>query len=251
MSTIAHSLRDYREPTKVEQSIISFGLPTSEVPQDEIPAVLSLSNPVSSNSKGADAVDQAEQEDQVYAGRLILSRSFLCFSSLDRRSCRLSLPLYTVRRVERLNVTNRGGVFALAVVVWHGMRVILRLDALRPQCEAFCSVLRDNLRGQLGSMKLLKSFAAACFSEMLLQESFEDGKRGNANSSAREAESTAGSLLDKDPTLDKDQKELIDAPPPPPDYHAGLGARFKYPGDPRKLREKSKMKLWKDYLRGV
>lgn len=23
---------------------------------------------------------------------------------------------------------------------------------------------------------------------------------------------------------------------------------FKYPGDPRKLREKSKMKLWKDYL---
>ena len=32
------------------------------------------------------------------------------------------------------------------------------------------------------------------------------------------------------------------------DYLAGLGATFKYPGDPRKLREKSKMKLWRDYL---
>lgn len=26
------------------------------------------------------------------------------------------------------------------------------------------------------------------------------------------------------------------------------GMIFRYPGDPRKLREKSKMKLWKDYL---
>lgn len=123
MSTIAHSLRDYREPTKTQQVTHSFGLPSSEVPQDEIPAVLSLSNPVSTKTNVSDAVDQAEQEDQVYAGRLVLTQSFLCFASLDRRSCRLSLPLYCVRRVERLNV-NRGGVFALAVVVWHGMRIV-------------------------------------------------------------------------------------------------------------------------------
>ena len=32
-------------------------------------------------------------------------------------------------------------------------------------------------------------------------------------------------------------------------YHGGLGLVFKYPGDPRKLREKSKMKLWRDYFR--
>ena len=32
-------------------------------------------------------------------------------------------------------------------------------------------------------------------------------------------------------------------------YHGGLGLIFKYPGDPRKLREKSKMKLWRDYFR--
>lgn len=32
-------------------------------------------------------------------------------------------------------------------------------------------------------------------------------------------------------------------------YHGGLGLIFRYPGDPKKLREKSKMKLWRDYFR--
>ena len=35
------------------------------------------------------------------AGRLSLAPPFLCFISLDRRSCRCTLPLYTIRRVER------------------------------------------------------------------------------------------------------------------------------------------------------
>ena len=30
-------------------------------------------------------------------------------------------------------------------------------------------------------------------------------------------------------------------------WHGGLGQVYKYPGDPKKLRERSKMKLWKDY----
>lgn len=124
MSTIAHSLRDYREPTKTQQVIHAFGLPSTETPLDEIPAVLSLSNPPAGTS-GSDAVDQAEQEDQVYSGRLTLTNAYLCFVSLDRRSCRMTLPLYCVRRVERLNAT-RGGVFALAIVVWHGMRIVSR-----------------------------------------------------------------------------------------------------------------------------
>ncbi|MCO5585349.1 hypothetical protein L7F22_039282 [Adiantum nelumboides] len=241
MSTIAHSLRDYREPTKVQQAIYSFGLPSEEVPQDEIPSVLSISNPPSGGA--SEAVDQAEQEDQVYAGKLILSHSFLCFISLDRRSCKMTLPLYCIRRVERLN-TARSGVFALAIVVWHGMRVILQLNALRPQCESFCALLRDNLRGQLPQMKTLKAFAAGCYSEILLQEAINDKTAGNPT--GKEAsEKQAGASTPGE----KEQEDLIDALPPQPDYHAGLGARFKYPGDPRKLREKSKMKLWKDYLK--
>ena len=69
------------------------------------------------------------QEDQVYAGRLTLTEAFLCFASLDRRSCRMNLPLYCVRRVERLNV-QRSGVFALSLIVWHGMKIVGCQDAM-------------------------------------------------------------------------------------------------------------------------
>ncbi|UZJ52900.1 hypothetical protein CBS101457_002220 [Exobasidium rhododendri] len=245
MSTIAHSLRDFREPTKAQQVIQSFGLPSTEVSLDEIPAVLSISNS-SNNASGSEAVDQSEHEDQVYSGRLTLTNAFLCFVSLDRRSCRVSLPLYCVRRVERLN-TIRGGVFTLAIVVWHGMKIILQLNALRPQCESFCSQLRDNLRGQLSHMKTLKSFAGGCYSEVLLQEALNDDKLGvsvvGEGSTPGEREKEAADIGAMEP------QDLVDALPPAPPYHAGLGARFKFPGDPRKLREKSKVKLWKDYLR--
>lgn len=117
MSTIAHSLRDHKEPTRQQLFTHSFSLPDGQVPLTDIPAVVSLSNPQS------DPDDPTAQEDEVYAGKLVLTEKFLCFESLDRRSLRGSLPLYTVRRVERLN-TKRSGVFALAVVVWHGMKIV-------------------------------------------------------------------------------------------------------------------------------
>lgn len=117
MSTIAHSLRDYRSPTRSQLFSTSFSLPSSESPVDSLPAVLSLSSP---------SVSTQDQEEGVYAGRLTLTQSFLCFSSIDSRSCRLNLPLYSVRRVERLNAKN--GVFALAVVVWHGLKIVSKGD---------------------------------------------------------------------------------------------------------------------------
>lgn len=122
MSTIVHSLRDYRPPTRGEQFALSFGLPLEEVPYvDEagnraeiLSAVLSLSNP---EAEGA-------QEDLVFAGRLTLTPGHLCFASQgDRgRGCRLAIPLSTVRRVERLNT--RDVVFALSITVWHGMQLV-------------------------------------------------------------------------------------------------------------------------------
>lgn len=121
MSTIAHSLRDHKEPTRPELFTHSFALPDGQVPLNDVPAVMSLSNPND---------DASSQEDEVYAGRLTLTEKFLCFESLDRRSCKMSLPLYCVRRVERLN-TKRSGVFALAVVVWHGMRIVSAFVGLR------------------------------------------------------------------------------------------------------------------------
>lgn len=114
MSTIVHSLRDYRPPTRAQQFADTFGLPPDEGPYVDaagiraeiVSAVLSISNP---NEEG--------QEDLVYAGRLTLTPSFLCFASQgDRgRGCRVAIPLSTVRRVERLNT--RDAVFALSISV--------------------------------------------------------------------------------------------------------------------------------------
>jgi len=97
-------------------------------------------------------------------------------------------------------------------------------------------------------MKTLKVFANGCYSETLIQESLEESKV--AGPSAAIEPSNAEKDKEKDKEGAEADSSLIDALPPAPPYHAGLGARFKYPGDPRKLREKSKMKLWKDYLRG-
>lgn len=64
----------------------------------------------------------ADQDSCPQSGKLSLLPPFLCFISLDKRSARFTLPLYTIRRVERLN--SRAGVFALSLATWHGMRVV-------------------------------------------------------------------------------------------------------------------------------
>ncbi|WFD44034.1 hypothetical protein MPSI1_002699 [Malassezia psittaci] len=232
MSTIVHSLRDYRSPTKSEQFAESFRLPWNEGPfvdsagnRAEIAsAILTLANP-----------KEDSQEDQVYAGRLTLTPSFLCFASQGDGGlgCRASIPLSTIRRVERLNT--RDAVFALSMSLWHGTQLIFQLNTLRPSCESFCNALRTCLRSHLSEMKQLKPFLAGCYSETLLQEDSE-ASAGNAQSSA----AATPNLID----TEDDQEKYT-----PPSYHMGLGDQFGFPGDPRKLKEKSKIRLWKEYLR--
>ena len=65
----------------------------------------------------------------------------------------------------------------------------------------------------------LRSVVTDCYSEYLLS---------GAKASAKEGEPNARQ---------------------PPD--AGLGMLFRYPGDARKLRDRSKMRLWGEYFRGM
>ncbi|PKI84045.1 hypothetical protein MVES_001907 [Malassezia vespertilionis] len=229
MSTIVHSLRDYRPPTRDELFAQAFGLPNDETiyvdaagnRAEIVSAVLTLLNPV----------ENKQQEDLIYVGRLTLSQSFLCFASQgDRgRGCRVVLPLSTVRRVERLNT--RDAVFALSISVWHGMQLIFQLNALRFTCEGFCNALRDRLRAHLHAMKQIKPFIASCYSESLqLEEPDADGVVGDGDDASAK-------LVDV-PSTDNNGK---------PAYHMGLGATFGFPGDPKKLKDKSKMRLWKEY----
>lgn len=231
MATISTALRTFKEPTKEELNEMFFSIPprkgaaqapTSEKKQTEeevekmdINAVLSMGTP---------------GEEDSYAGKLHIMHPYLCFASLDRKSVRFTIPLSTIRRVERLNA--RAGIYALSLTTWHGMKIIVQLTSLRPTADLFCALLRDSLKLELqrGQMKLVKSFAKTCYSERLI----------TSGSTAPDNEREDGSLI---------PEEKEDGTTTAPTFHGGLGLKFKFPGDPRKLREASKIKLWTAYLK--
>ena len=58
---------------------------------------------------------------------------FLAFTSLDRKSVRFTIPLSTIRRVERLNA--RAGIYALSLSTWHGMKIVsINFFVILPGC---------------------------------------------------------------------------------------------------------------------
>ncbi|KAI0321588.1 rab-GTPase-TBC domain-containing protein [Amylostereum chailletii] len=229
MATISAQLRNFKEPDKDEQTLLFFSIPlhgdgtvtggekmTQESAEKmEISAVLSLG---------------AQSEEDAYAGKLYLLPPYLAFASLDRKSVKFTIPLCTIRRVERLNA--RAGVYALSLSLWHGMKIVVQLTSLRPSADLFCSLLRDALKIELqaGRMKSVKIFSKTCYSENLVLGS----------SPVADNEREDGSLIDGGEKGGEGEKMML---------HGGLGLKFKFPGDPKKLREASKTKLWTTYLK--
>ena len=124
-------------------------------------------------------------------------------------------------------------MFALAVTTWHNdLRLTLQFHGIRTSCERFCDGLKRGLRSQMGEIKNLRVLVEGCYSEFLLGGPLGPGGKGRGPT-----ESTAGT--------EEGGRKKGD----PPD--AGLGMQFKYPGDARKLRDRSKMRLWVEYLRGA
>lgn len=150
----------------------------------------------------------------VHQGKLYLSESFVVFlGSPDPKNCSFVLPLITVKRVERL--PSKSYIFALSVHLYHGIKVIIQFIGLRSHCEAFCNTLKGNLKSNLPLIKELDPFLETFYSEYLVD-----------------------SLIEKKGVAAKN------GPP-----SGGLGQIFRYPGDARKLRDKSKMRLWLEYFR--
>ncbi|TFY68288.1 hypothetical protein EVG20_g3622 [Dentipellis fragilis] len=226
MATISTQLRNFKEPTKDQHTELFFSIPRTESAisgkggvddghdRMEINAVLSLG---------------IQGEEDSYAGKLYLLPPYLAFASLDRKSAKFTVPLCTIRRVERLNA--RAGIYALSLSLWHGMKIIVQLTSLRPSADLFCSLLRDALKAELqaGRMKTVKAFSKTCYSENLVLES----------SPVADNEREDGSLIDGDKGPDGAGFMFL----------GGLGLKFKFPGDPKKLREASKTKLWTNYLK--
>ncbi|CAO3670069.1 unnamed protein product [Umbelopsis ramanniana] len=160
------------------------------------------------------------RKTDVYQGTVYLSDSFVAFESADRQpapqqyspACWFVMPLFTIRRVERLN--SGSYAYSLSLTTWHKMEIIFDLQAEKVECEQFCSILKANLKNQVDLMKRLKPFLATCWSEFLLKQS------------------SAWPTDDNGP------------------LRGGLGLQFGFPGDVRELQDRDKMGMWKQYFEG-
>ncbi|EIN09433.1 TBC-domain-containing protein [Punctularia strigosozonata HHB-11173 SS5] len=236
MSTISTQLRNFKEPTKEQLTQIFFSIPHNELVDG---TKTSGNGENAAGAAGEEAMEisatltmEPEADEDSYAGKLHLLPPYLAFASNDRKSVRFTIPLSTIRKVERLNA--RAGIYALSLSLWHGMKIVVQLTALRPTADLFCALLKDSLKAELqrGRMKAVKVFVKTCYSEALLANS----------ASVAEKEREDGSLI-----TSESLEGVVDTPET--SYHGGLGLKFRFPGDPKKLREASKIKLWTNYLR--
>lgn len=253
-STLTH--KPDSTPSKAALFRLQFRLPESQSPLHEITAELSLS---ASNSTRTATLVNGEKTRSIdrastYVGKLHLSESFLCFSTqntsfLPHSTLQASsaftgkthgagpagngftIPLCAIRRVERLQTQN--ALFALAMTTWNGSAVsgkqaspavtqkfTIQLAGSRLACERFCDGLKRGLKDGIKDMESMRSVISQCYSEYLLSP-----------------ERTAKN----DPAQASPVRETPDA---------GLGMVFRYPGDAKKLRDRSKMRLWGEYFRG-
>lgn len=248
-------------PSKAQLFRHQFRLPETQNPLYEITAELTLP---SKKKGGATSKAQPGNWDKSnwdrdrgshYVGQLHLSEQFLCFSTVNTSFVNtasitassvftgrthgtgpagngFTLPLCAVRRVERLHTQSY--MFALSITTWNGFepgsagkpgapappKLTIQLEGSRQQCERFCDGLKRGLRQGIKEVDNMRTSVQECYSEYFLYNEFE--------------ETPAPQKPDGTPSS-------------PPD--TGLGSIFKYPGNSRKLRDRSKMRLWHEYLK--
>lgn len=243
-----------RRPSKANLFRHQFRLPDSQNPLQEITAELTLS-PHHSTRGSSDASPEKERsQGNHYVGKLHLSEQYLCFSTqgssfLNTASLSSSssytgqthgagpagngftLPLCAIRRVERLH--SQSYMFALAITTWNGtpdpkgkapsgQKLTIQLAGSRQACERFCDGLKKGLREGVKEVENLRTVVRDAYSEHLLLTDGDDKKAGGEDN--------------------KTEREHPDT---------GLGLIFRYPGNARKLRDATKIRLWKEYLRGA
>lgn len=151
-------------------------------------------------------------QDAYPQGRIFLTQHFVVFrDAFDQRNCLFVIHLSTVKKVERLPTSSYG--FALSIATHSKLMITLYLVGIRLDSERFSYNLRLALKDNLHNVKHLQPFIQSCYSEYLLA-------KNNVSS------------------------EKITLLPP-----GGLGSIFKFPGNPKELKDKSKMKLWFDLFR--
>ncbi|KAL5120847.1 GTPase activating protein (GAP) [Pleosporales sp. CAS-2024a] len=252
LNTIAAPATTDRRPSKATLFRHQFRLPDTQNPLQEITAELTLS-PHHTTRGGGDVTssDKDRAQGNHYVGKLHLSEQYLCFSTQGSsfvNTATLSssssftgqthgagpagngftLPLCGIRRVERLH--SQSYMFALAITTWNGVpdsktqapagqKLTIQLAGSRQACERFCDCLKKGLREGVKEVENLRRVVGQCYSEYLLTDAEE-----------KKAAEDGG----------KPGKEHPDT---------GLGMIFRYPGNARKLRDATKIRLWREYLR--
>ena len=248
------------KPSKAQLFRLQFRIPETQNPLYEITAELTLpTKRKDSTSKSQpgnwDKNNWDRERGTHYTGQLHLSEQFLCFSTVQTSFVStastsassgftgrthgtgpagngFTLPLCAVRRVERLHT--QAYQFALAITTWNGFeaggdgtpgapappKLTIQLEGSRQQCDRFCDGLKRGLRQGIKEVDNMRTVAQECYSEYFLYDEFGD------TPAEKKADGTIRT---------------------PPD--TGLGSIFKYPGNSRKLRDRSKMKLWHEYLK--
>ncbi|UKZ81105.1 hypothetical protein TrVFT333_008873 [Trichoderma virens FT-333] len=212
-----------RNPSKASLFQSQFRLPSSQTPLYEINAELTI--PPSNTTRG--------DPDHDRGGIMLESYTFQRPTFASRQRPRALRNRRALRRLPPLpgRPMAAGQVgFALAITTWNGLladvakpkdgnnggkdvreqRITIHLAGTRQACERFCDGLKRGLRAGVGNVGKLRKVVAECYSEHLLRT---------------------------------DDRASVS----PPD--AGLGMAFRYPGDPKKLRDRAKMRLWAEYLR--
>ncbi|OAL51658.1 GTPase-activating protein-like protein GYP2 [Pyrenochaeta sp. DS3sAY3a] len=251
LSTIAAPATTDRRPSKATLFRHQFRLPDTQNPLQEITAELTL-QPHHSTRGSSDVTSEKDRsQGNHYVGKLHLSEQFLCFSttgssfvntaSLTSSSSftgqthgtgpagnGFTLPLCGIRRVERLH--SQSYMFALAITTWNGIpdsksrapagqKLTIQLAGSRQACERFCDGLKKGLREGVKDVDNLRRVVGHCYTEYLLTDDEEKRATGDETKQAPEHPDT------------------------------GLGMIFRYPGNARKLRDATKIRLWREYLR--
>ncbi|KAI8637470.1 rab-GTPase-TBC domain-containing protein [Parasitella parasitica] len=160
------------------------------------------------SDSAATSSNNHERKTTNYNGVLCLSEAYLTFSSTDP-GCYFEVVM-PLYTIRRVEkLSDRPDTLPIKIVNWHQSESVYYLNVNPKEYDDFSATLTTSLRNQIKHMRMMKQFLTTCASEAVIGE--------------------------------KTYEEMNTIP-------GGLGLQFDFPGDPKKLKEKSKMKLWKKYL---
>ncbi|KAI9597472.1 rab-GTPase-TBC domain-containing protein [Syncephalis fuscata] len=169
-------------------------------------------------------------------GRIYVSNTYMAFGSKKPHECKWVIPLYTVRRVERVDDFEH--TLAVAIITWHQLRVVVAFEGSAREGQQFCMALRDQLRIQVQHVAKLRAFLNTCSSEAMLRTDTK-AVGGSAATPPMSPNSSSFSFKQLDEDEDEDHANS--------NTNAGLGQQFGYPVDDARYADANTVAAWKMY----